>query len=183
MDRSKVAELLLSSVLPAEQAAAVTGDFVEEFSGRGGFWFWSSVLRTVAARVASDFIRHPVSLFGVGIAGCLLSIAPVIVLAAIAAPLAQYGHRWIPELIAWLGILPWRVQCGRALARWKPGSALASCIAVILLGWACILIVHTTPPRSTVHFVMSGVQDVLLISGALWARYRDVRRMWGPARG
>ena len=35
-----------------------------------------------------------------------------------------------------------------------------------------MLIIHTTPPRSTADFVMGGVRDLLLISGALWARYR-----------
>ena len=182
MDRNRVAEFVLSSVLPAERAAAVTGDFMEEFEGRGGFWFWSSVLRTVAARVASDFVRRPFAMFAIGIAGCLRIIAPILMLAILAAPFAPYGHRWVLDWIAGLIVVPWQFRCGMWLGRYRPKSALASCVSVILLGWIWMLIVHTTPPRSTANFVMSGGRDVLLISGALWARYRDVRQTWRAAR-
>jgi len=182
VDRSRVAEFVLSLALPAERAAAVTGDFIEEFEGRGGFWFWSSVVRTVAARVVSDFVRRPFSMFAIGIAGCLLIIVPALVFAFSLSPLSA-GHPWVANWIFLPVILAWYVRCGMWLGRYRPKSALASCVSVILLGWIWMLIVHTTPPRSTANFVVGGVRDVLLISGALWARYRDVRQTWRAARG
>lgn len=181
MDRSRVAEFVLSCVLPADRAAAVTGDFLEEAESRGPIWFWSSVARTVAARIAGDLVRRPFSMLGIGMAGCLRIIAPVLGLALVAAVFAPYGHRLVLEWIAALVIVPWQFRCGMWLGRYRPKSAFASCVSVIALGWIWLLIVHTTPARNTAHFVMGGVHDLLLISGALWARYRDVRRTWGAA--
>jgi hypothetical protein len=178
----RAAEFVLSCVLPVDRAAAVTGDFIEEFGASGGFWFWSSVLRTVAARVTSDFVRRPFLMLGIGMAGCLRIVAPVLVLAMIAAPFAPYGHRWVLDWIAGLVIVPWRFRCGMWLGRYRPKSAIASCVSVILLGWIWMLIIHTTPPRSTANYVMGGMNDVLLISGALWTRYRNVRQTWRVAR-
>src|SRR6185312_2671008 len=132
--------------------------------------------------VASDFVRRPFAMFAIGIAGCLRIIAPILMLAILAAPFAPYGHRWVLDWIAGLIVVPWQFRCGMWLGRYRPKSALASCVSVILLGWIWMLIVHTTPPRSTANFVMSGGRDVLLISGALWARYRDVRQTWRAAR-
>jgi hypothetical protein len=183
VDRSQAAEFLLSCVLPAEQAAAVTGDFVEEFEGRGEFWFWSSVLRTVAARVASDFVRRPFSMLRIAIAGLLRILAMVPVFALVAAQFAHYGYRSAPQWVTGIGILVWLVRCGMWLARrYQPGSALASCIAVVLLEWIWALIVYTTSPLSRTDLVMGCVYNVLLISGGLWARYRDVRQTWRVAR-
>ncbi|HEY4088273.1 MAG TPA: hypothetical protein VGM43_20210 [Bryobacteraceae bacterium] len=181
MDRSQAAEFLLSCVLPVEQAAAVTGDFVEEFEGRGEFWFWSSVLRTVAARVASDFVRRPFLMLGIGITGCLLIIVPAFAFVFTLSSLS-FGHPWLANWIFLPVILGWYVRCGMWLGRCRPKSGLASCSAVILFGWMWTAIVHTTPPRPTAYLVMGGVHDVLIICGMLWARYRDVQQTWGVAR-
>jgi hypothetical protein len=173
MDRSGLAELLLSSVLPAERAAAVTGDFLEEFEGRGGFRFWSRVFRTAAAAVASDFVRRPLWMLAIGIAGSLRTMAPGIALALLIGPLA--AHR---DLLGFVVLLTgfcmavWQVRCGMWLARYRPESAIASCMAVIATGWLFILLVTTTPARTVNQQLVSASGDVLLLAGAAMQRRR-----------
>jgi len=182
VDRNRVAEFVLLLVMPVERAAAVIGDFLEELEGRGGFWFWSSVLRIVTARVASDFVRRPFSVLAIGIAGCVRIIVPALVLVFIASSFA-HGRAWVLNCVVVIPMLGWYIRCGMWLGRYRPKLAAASCVAVILLGWVWILMVVVPKLPHPPDLALGGVHDLLLISGALWARYRDVRQTWRAARG
>ena len=149
MDRGRAAEFLLSCVLPAERAAAVTGDFLEEAGARGQVWFWSSVFRTLVSRVVNDFCERPFALMGVGIVGCLRNLAFVVASLAVSLIILLLNH-WLPVMVNvappgappqiepiwhlnWLAVIFWVVwlfQCGRWAARKMPGSEVASGVSV-----------------------------------------------------
>lgn len=161
MRSGRVAEFLLSCVLPAERAAAVTGDFLEEAGERGAFWFWSSVVRTVVSQVLNDFRERPFAMIGIGVAGFLRNIAfmvpplaglfilshfrghymrePVMVNVAPAGTPPRMELMW---QINWtLNILwaVWLFGCGRWAARKMPGMEVAAGVAIGAMGWVAIL--------------------------------------------
>jgi hypothetical protein len=69
MLNASVAEWLLSLVASPEQAAGITGDFVEQAQSRGAVWFWWSVVRTWVALPANEVIAHPVEMGSVALKG------------------------------------------------------------------------------------------------------------------
>jgi hypothetical protein len=57
--RDRLAEALLSLVGPADRAASVIGDLMEEAGERGRIWFWRSVTRIWLALLGRDLIVAP----------------------------------------------------------------------------------------------------------------------------
>ncbi len=194
MERSRVAEFVLSCVLPAERAAAVTGDFLEEAEKRGRVWFWSSVARTAASRVMNDFRERPLAMMGVGAAGYLRSggILAVVLVAywmfthlavhhmgeGVMVNVAPPGTppdlepRWV---IAWSGNFLWAVwlyDCGRWTARRMPGFEIASAVSAGAFGWMAILAasiyLHLFVPGGSID--PSVWHDLPLIAGAIVER-------------
>ncbi len=142
MERSQVAEFVLSYVLPAERAAAVTGDFLEEAEARGHVWFWSSVVRTVVSRVASDLRERPFAMMRIGLAGAARSGACVFVLYAASSVLDLFGKSVLMWQLAWTMNIVWALwlfYSGRWVARNMAGAEVASGIAVAFAGWVMLL--------------------------------------------
>jgi len=54
MPKETAAEWILTLVTTPDRATSTVGDLLEEGSGRGERWFWSSVLRTAASHVWRD---------------------------------------------------------------------------------------------------------------------------------
>ncbi len=54
MPKETAAEWILTLVTTPDRATSTVGDLLEEGSGRGACWFWSSVLRTAASHVWRD---------------------------------------------------------------------------------------------------------------------------------
>jgi hypothetical protein len=196
VDRSRIAEFVLSCVLPAERAAAVTGDFLEEAEARGQLWFWSSVLRTVASRIVNDFRRRPFAMMGVGIAGCLRNLAFVIAVTAASLIFVLLNHwlpvmvnvappgsppliepRWHPNWTVDVLLAVWLFQCGRWAARKMPGFEVAAGVSIAAVGWMAILAgwiyLHFYVPGG--HIDLSVWHDLPLIAGAV------VQRRWRMA--
>ena len=148
MRSARVAEWILAQVLPPYRAASTVGDWMEDAAERGPIWFWSSVFRTVFARVWSDFAESPGFMVSLALRGWLYStwlmvgtlfllILPMFIVVALGM-LAGYWVRplhWHPSqtlvtaVIAqvWMG---WcEFQTGRWIARRAPGRELAAGIS------------------------------------------------------
>ena len=59
MTQSRIAEWILSQVLPPDRAASTVGDWLEDAPNRGNIWFWSSVFGTAASAIWNDFANNP----------------------------------------------------------------------------------------------------------------------------
>ncbi|HEY4088272.1 MAG TPA: hypothetical protein VGM43_20205 [Bryobacteraceae bacterium] len=190
MRSGRIAEFLLSCALPPDRAAAVTGDFLEEAAERGYIWFWSSVFRTVVTRIIADFAEHTRAVARVGLIGSLrINLVDMAVSAGVAlfAALLRLGNihpAGVFEGLLGLWMAWWYVRCGFWIAERAPDAAIASCISTALIGWVGLLAwtfsAHTHPRLDVAPYVF---RDALTICGALWARYRYLRRMRGVAHG
>jgi hypothetical protein len=145
-ERGRIAEGILSLVLPAERASAATGDFLEEAGERGGVWFWSSVFRTLAGCVWRDVRESPRKLIWLGVRGyfenlvalwlyafCFgLATLPLLMLIGwlihVQSPPVQWG--WpIGLLTVWVT----GRRSGRSLSRRAPDRKLAACVMFFLV--------------------------------------------------
>jgi hypothetical protein len=194
VDRSRLAELVLSCVLPADRAAAVTGDFLEEAGSRGRVWFWSSILRTIISRVKSDFLERPLMMIRVGGLGFLRNaLFPLLVygLLVAAVKMLKAPDMKLARQIEWPVYILWPIWIfmgGRWAGRKARGCEAAAAVAVAGFGWMAVALDFAWLARngiglSSTIYLQSVWHDAVLIAGALWARYRDVRQMWRPARG
>jgi hypothetical protein len=71
MDKAKIAESVLSSVMEPAQAAIVTGDLLETGASRSACWFWLNVFQTWAATVWHGFRTRPRIVLGLAVRGAL----------------------------------------------------------------------------------------------------------------
>ena len=213
MGRSGIAEFVLACVMPAERAVAVTGDFMEEASIRGSLWLWSSVVRTVLSRIAGDFLERPLTMIRVGGLGYLITLLfPLCVLGLLQIAVRWLSHSpghsfgeplaintpppsappklylaWPLQSIHFLWPV-WFFLSGKWAARRAQGREAASALAVAGFGGLGILVYlavlwrNGLTPDLTIY-LQSVWHDVVLMAGALWARYRDVRQTWRAARG
>lgn len=155
MLKARIAEWILSLVLPPDRAASTVGDWMEDAAERGSLWFWSCIFRTVAAHIWNDFAESPGFMIGLAFRGWLYSLwlimgtyfgffvaicilVPVALFAGFLAQAVYWQPSWghVPKIIgpaftlAWLG---WcQFQTGRWIARRAPGRELAACIASLL---------------------------------------------------
>src|SRR5579862_9347044 len=67
MRKDRIAEFILSLTMPADRAASMVGDLMEDFAGHT-FHFWSYVLRTELSYVRRGFAAEPFQLlFGAAV--------------------------------------------------------------------------------------------------------------------
>ena len=71
MRNADAAERILSPVTTPDRAASSVGDLLEEASGRGACWFWSSTLRTAAAYLWRDLRECPGRMLWLAISGLI----------------------------------------------------------------------------------------------------------------
>lgn len=137
-------------MLPAERAAAVTGDFLEEAGSRGGLWFWSSVLRLVSSRVWSEWKETPFELVGIGVQGFVVNI--------IATAVWTFG--FVVVAFPVLLVLGW----AREESAYQPVILLASWAAAYNTGrWIRL----RAPGREFAACLSLGVVPLLILSAAL----------------
>jgi len=155
MRSARVAEWILSQVLPPDRAASTVGDWMEDTTDRGPVWFWSCVLRTVLWRVWGDFAASPGFMVGLALRGFLYELwltlgiswlfsvfimVPGILLAGFFAHELHWHPSWLihfPTQIlgavigqTWIGWCDF--QTGRWIARRAPGRELTAGIAARL---------------------------------------------------
>jgi hypothetical protein len=141
MDRSRIAESILSCALPPERASAVTGDFLEEAGARGGFWFWSSVVRLLASTVWNDWREAPLELTGLGARGFVRNLVFLLKYAlwfALVTLPGFYLFGWTWQMMAGLPGIDLVLTCaaaystGRWIGRRAPERKLAACLALAI---------------------------------------------------
>jgi hypothetical protein len=155
VDRSRIAEFVLSLALPAERASAVTGDFLEEAAARGGLWFWSSVGRTLASQVWEDWRQAPLELAGLGVRGFAVNLA---VFAVLALPGLFLNDSRSAILLASCAAAYFT---GRWVGRRAPERKLAACLALGVVPAAILVGVLATIP-------IWGVEKISF-SGVAWS--------------
>jgi len=187
VDRSRVAEFVLSCVLPAERAGAVMGDFLEEAGARGQVWFWSSVVRTVVSRVKSDFLEGPLTMIRVGGLGFLRNaLFPLLFFGLLlaAVKVLKAPDMKLARLLEWPVYILWPIWIflgGRWAGRKGEGREIASALAVAGFGWMAVALDLVVLSRNGIRlgstiYLQSVWHDVALIAGALWARYQNGRQ-------
>ena len=72
MRKAYTAEWLLALVMPADNAAATTGDLLELSSTRSSRRFWASVVRVFGASLVRSILQRPASVFGAAFCGFFL---------------------------------------------------------------------------------------------------------------
>ena len=167
MRNTRLAEWILSLVLPPERAASAVGDWMEDSAKRGNVWFWSCVFRAATARLWNDLAENPVELVRVGfggyffglllVAASLILMIPIMILVMI--PVAILAH-FLPSLphaqeifqipgtlCGCAGLCVCEFQTGRWIARRAPGREMAACIAsflapMLLFGLVELFVMH-----------------------------------------
>jgi hypothetical protein len=136
--------------MPAERAAAVTGDFLEEAESRGPVWFWSSVFRLVSSTVWNQWKESPLELAGVGVLGFVLNFVATALCSLCLAVLA------FPVL--------WLLGWARDESAYGPVMVLASWAAAYSTGrWIRI----RAPGREVAVCLALGIVPVLILGGVL----------------
>ncbi|HEY7190271.1 MAG TPA: hypothetical protein VH436_27150 [Vicinamibacterales bacterium] len=80
MRRDRFAEGLLSLVAPADHAASVVGDLMEEADARGSLWFWQCVVRLAFSLLARDLLAAPLTLAAASVLSWFVYMAVCLVL-------------------------------------------------------------------------------------------------------
>jgi len=134
MTKSRVAEWILTQVLPPDRAASMVGDWMEDIDHRGNTWFWSCVLRTAIAGVWGSLTEHPATMARSGLRGYArysLGIAGMAFL-TYALRMSHYRpatYRWPFDLTLHLTWFSWAFLSGRWIARREPGREVSGCAA------------------------------------------------------
>ena len=128
------AEWILSFVMPAENAAATTGDLLE-LSTPHAARFWISVLRVFAASLASDFAKRPIPVLGLALGGFLAQfLLPLpVLLPVLLAFFGSAGNQPLRIALVLCILTLTQVVIGRTLAVRFPRNAAAVCIAIGIL--------------------------------------------------
>ncbi len=181
MDRSRVAEFALSWVLPPERAAAVTGDFLEEARERGGFWFWSSVIRLFFCCISDEWKQTPRELIvlgsrGFGINWLMMAVFGLLVswiFSQMEWAMDGSGHEIVDALANW--VAAW--AAGLWIGRRAPGREIAACLGLLFVPLSVLFVVLATIPVwgiGKIHFHgvswIELVCYVVVICGGLQAR-------------
>lgn len=169
MTKSRIAEWILSQVLPPDRAASIIGDWMEDAPKRGNIWFWSCVFRTAGSCVLNDFIGNPATMARLGMAGFSRNLlvpagyyALMLVLLWVtdngsdtrerhdwfythiltftpAQPFGKFDFTWPFQLAFHLFWAKWVFHSPGWIAQTRPGREFAGSIAVTLVGWTMIL--------------------------------------------
>ena len=194
--RTQIAEGILSLVLTPDRAASTVGDWMEETPRRGLRWFWSSVFRTVFARIWSDFTDQPLTMARLGLTGFARNFAVAFGIFILFQWLLhgdiRYRHDWIwkmltvdhakahlslrwqMQLAVWLLYSARLMLTARWIARSSGGREMAACISVAFAGWMAILVVlEYSPARLTPEaYLLFFANDIILCTAAIWMRRR-----------
>jgi hypothetical protein len=186
MDKSRIAEWVLSLVMEPAQAVSVTGDLMETAASHNEAWFWSNVFRTLAGTVWSDFKEHPFFVVWLATRGVFvhfgLFVAEVICFVCSCAILEKILSRdlmssfrlWEWAIVVYGGIAVTAFFAGAWIARRSFGKDIAVCVVIFairpsvtcglvaLFFWPISFLLKTEFPN---HLVWSwGSGDIVLLS-------------------
>lgn len=142
MQKTDVAEWILSLTTSFERAASTAGDLAEESGNRGTAWFWISLARTALSVTFRDIISNPLAvirLAGMTLAyalflGVVIMVAAVIGGFFLASNLPALGtYRFgIPGYFALLNALQ-QFLLGAFITRHGRGRELTTYVAFLLV--------------------------------------------------
>jgi hypothetical protein len=168
MDKHRIAEKFLSSVMPTDRAASAVGDFSEVADDSWSFWI--SITRTFASHVWHDLAENPAAMIGLSLRSlvysnvltllvplvflgmALILIAPIVIgISAMfpspAHPASPSPHHYdsVITTLSYSAGLAWTLfagfQTGRWIARRAPGREIAACIAGCFVQWLIFALV------------------------------------------
>ena len=178
--KPRVAEWILSQVLPPGRTASMVGDWLEDAEKRGNIWFWSCVFRTAIAGLWDDFAGNPATTVGIGLIGfarCVLVPFGIILFTDTAFGITSSSH-WQFALTFYLLQAWWYFQTGCWISRRSRGHELAGCVAVSLVGWAALPLElhlsHIQSASSSYLLLVGLAHDLTLLTGALSMRHRQL---------
>ena len=87
----RIAQWVLSQVLPPDRAASTVGDWIEDLDKRGSLWFWSCVIRTAISRIWSDLTESPLTMARWGLTGFAMNVLVPLGLFAVISILDVFG--------------------------------------------------------------------------------------------
>jgi hypothetical protein len=190
MLKAQIAEWILSLFSTRELAASTVGDWLEEVSARGSFWFWSNVLRTTLSFAWRGISSAPLGLAGIAFRAWMLSQVfffglYTLILCATYVPLivvSLLSHGQDVGLPEWAPTAVFSVvyfQIGRWIGRRAGNRAITVCVLFEVLSNTIRWILWHALARSahlaegdtnyaSILFVFSWV-----IAGAIWVRRHE----------
>jgi hypothetical protein len=206
MRKGRVAEFVLSLVVPGDRAAAITGDLIESAPPGGGIWFWTSLAYTIGSLVLFDIGRTPVRMLVFGVIAWFVYMAVALV-ALMAVPLAlgllwplwnlvanHTGVELVVERVGGWAYWPFVPQLqiyageaaalfgiapfvmGRVLAHAWPGRELSAWTGTVLLWIPMLSLVPFVAWHTAATLPTLPAIAVCLLAGALTERSRRERR-------
>jgi hypothetical protein len=189
MDDAHLAESMLELVAPADHAAAVIGDLIEEAPRRGRRWFWLSVVRTALAFVWRDIATRPISTVFQAALGCVgfpvlaflcaafvvFSVITLLAVGSLVFPgwvVDLPGDAVMSRLVGASVLMIAPFEYGRAVARqWREhAAAVVATQAVIWL--TCVLAFSSNP----VLLAQFPAVQLFMLAGLVWQRRADLRK-------
>jgi hypothetical protein len=173
MTKSRIAEWILSQVLPPDRAASTVGDWMEDVDKRGNIWLWSCVFRTAIAGLWREIADNPVTTARICILefgrSVLIPIGLSLVVQTVATQPADVAIRILTSL--WYVVI-----VNRALRRFS-SRALAGCFAISVVGWTLVFAWLPYVPAMAVHHIQDDIFPYwitcVLVPG-LWFRRRQL---------
>jgi len=133
MRKAYTAEWLLALVMPADNAAATTGDLLELSSTRSSRRFWASVVRVFGASLVRSILERPAAIFGAAFSAFLLQfVLPLPVLFFFPRYfIFTHVELWVVSALAITAVTQFLI--GRSLASVSRANPAAVCLAIGLL--------------------------------------------------
>jgi hypothetical protein len=199
----RLAQRILSLAVSSERAAAIVGDLVETAPHRGRAWFWTSLVRLVAASLTEAVRQAPlrfvgwaaISWFVYGVVSLVLTgvgLAASFPLWGIASVLSN--HTGVELMTDWLGVrIDWGVPApglmraielvmlaaaapfltGRLAACWWPQRELAAALVMSAIWPLMALLVPLVGFRAGATIDLVPVMVTCMLLGAVWSRVRQ----------
>jgi hypothetical protein len=133
MRKAYTAEWLLALVMPADNAAATTGDLLELSPNQSSRRFWAYVLRVFGASLVRSILQRPASVFGAAFCGFFLQfLLPLPVFFLFSRYLIMtHVELWAVTALAVTALTQFLI--GRSLASVSRANPAAVCLAIGLL--------------------------------------------------
>jgi hypothetical protein len=133
MRKAYTAEWLLALVMPADNAAATTGDLLELSSSQSSRGFWTSVLRVFGASLVRSIVQRPAAVFGTAFSAFLLQfVLPLPVLFFFPRYfIFTHVELWVVSALAITALTQFVI--GRSLSAFSRANPGAVCLAIGLL--------------------------------------------------
>jgi hypothetical protein len=169
MDKSKIAEWLLSLVMEPAQAASVVGDLLEANTSHSIVWFWTNLIQMFAAAVWRSGREQPLFLLSLAVRGTLVQAAINLsaFLVCMTAGLMFWHHHFgldnpMQPLVGLVYLSLGPICAGRWIARRALGKEVAVCIAMTMVS----------------PFIEIGTNALWILSFYLFNGYPQPNHIW-----